>query len=128
MKRMHPNIIYHLVPIYVYKKSINRLKNYNCKGFENSNFIHSTWDLKELKRIADLIFTKSVKYPQRPEVVGKFYEKPPVKFILLKIDRREVKARMGFVKPSYYHIYGSIPMKAYKIINVKRDAKGRFHF
>lgn len=123
-----PNIIYHLVPEYVYNKSINRLGNYNCKGFENSKFIHSTWDLKELKIIADLIFTKAVKYPQRPEVVGKFYERPSVKFMLLKVNREKVKARMGFVKPSYCHIYGSIPKNAYKIIPVRRDKKGRFYF
>lgn len=126
MKR--PNIIYHLVPEYVYNKSINRFGNYNCKGFENSKFIHSTWDLEELKRIANLIFTKAVKYPQRPEVVGKFYEKPSVKFILLAINKKKVKSRMGFVKPSYYHIYGSIPKESYKIKNVIRDKKGRFSF
>jgi len=128
MKRGHPKMIYHLVPKYIYDKSINRLGNYNCKGFENSNFIHSTWDLKELKRIADLIFTKAVKYPERPEVVGKFYEKPEIEFILLAIDRTKVKAKMGFVKPSYYHIYGSIPRNAYKIRKVKRDKKGKFYF
>jgi len=125
MKR-HPNIIYHLVPEYIYKKSINRLGNYNCKGFENSNFIHTTRDLKKLKRIANIIFTKAVKFPERPEIVGKFYEKPSVKFILLKIDRKKIKAKMGFVKPSCYHIYGSIPKDAYKILPIKRDQKGRF--
>ena len=121
-----PSIIYHLVPEYIYDQSINKLDNYNCKGFENSNFIHSTWDLKELKRIADLIFTKAVKYPEGPEVVGKFYEKPSVKFILLAINRKKVKAKMGFVKPSYYHIYGSIPRKAYKILSVRRNKNGEF--
>jgi hypothetical protein len=128
MKKGNPLIIYHLVPKYIYNKSINRLGNYNCRGFENSNFIHSTWDLKELKRIADLIFTKAIKYPERPEVVGKFYEKPSVEFILLKIDRKKIKIKMGFVKPSYYHIYGSIPKQAYTIKKVRRDEKGRFHF
>lgn len=128
MKKENPKLIYHLVPKYIYEKSINRLGNYNCKGFENSNFIHSTWDLKELKRIADLIFTKAVKYPQRPEVVGKFYEEPKIEFILLKIDRTKVKSKMGFVKPSYYHVYGSIPRNAYKIQEVRRDKKGKFYF
>jgi len=126
----HPDIIYHLVPEYIYKRSINRLGNYNCAKvkFEKSNFIHTTWDLKELKRIADLVFTKSIKYPQKPSAVGKFYEKPPVKFILLAINRKKVESRMGFVKPSYYHIYCSIPRDAYNIIKVKRDKEGRFLF
>lgn len=123
---MKPIILYHLVPEYVYNKSINKLENYNCKGFENSNFIHSTTDLKELTRIANLIFTKAVKFPERPEIVGKYYEKPSTKFLLLKIIKQKVKAKIGFVKPSYYHIYGSIPKGAYKILKVKRDKLGRF--
>ncbi len=120
-------ILYHLVPEYVYNKSVNKLGNYNCRGFENSNFIHSTTDLKELTRIVNLIFTRAVAYPERPEVVGKYYESPKVKFLLLKIDKSKVKARIGFVKPSYYHIYGSIPRKAYQILKVRRDKKGRFN-
>lgn len=45
-----PRYIYHLTPEYVYKKSINRLGNYDCSDFEDSNYIHSTSDLKELKK------------------------------------------------------------------------------
>jgi len=81
-----------------------------------------------LKRVADLLFTKTVRLPERPEVVGKFYEKPSVEFLLLVIDKRKVRARMYFVKGKYYHIYGSIPKEAYKIKKVKRDKKGRFYF
>ena len=69
-----------------------------------------------------------MKYPQKPSAVGKFYEKPPVRFILLAINRKNVKARMGFVNPSYYHIYGSIPRDSYKIRKVKRDKKVGFFF
>jgi hypothetical protein len=126
MKRESPRIIYHLTPRHVYGRSINRLGNYNCKGFENSNFIHSTCDLKELKRIADLLFTKAVRHHERPENVGRFYEEPSVKFLLLKIDRKKIRARMGFVKPGYYHIHGSLPRESYELLEVKRDSKGRF--
>jgi len=128
MRKSYPRVIYHLVPQYIFDKSINRQGNYNCKGFENSNFIHSTSDLKDLKRIADLIFTKSVKYPQRPEVVGKFYERPSIKFILLIIDRTKVRAKISFVKPCYFHIHGSIHRGAYKIRTVERGTKGKFYF
>lgn len=38
------------------------------------------------------------------------------------------KAKMGFVKSSYYHIYSSIPKIAYKIRKVRRDKKGKFYF
>ncbi len=120
--------MYHLVPKYIYEKSINRLGNYNCSGFEDSNYIHSTTDLEELKKIADLIFTKARNYPKRPEVVGKYYEKPSTKFLLLKINTNKVNARIGFIKPSYYHIYGALPKNSYKILPVKRDKKGRFTF
>jgi hypothetical protein len=114
---MKTTYLYHLVPEYVYKKSINRLGNYNCQGFENSDYIHTTTNLPELTRIANTIFIKGCKY----------CENPSVKFLLLKIDKNKVKTRMGFVKPSYYHIYGSIPKEAYKTSEVKRDKEGRFN-
>jgi uncharacterized protein (DUF952 family) len=110
------NQLYHLVPEHIYKKSINKIGNYNCKGFENANYIHTTTNLEDLTEIANTIFA-----------AGKFHEKPSVKFLLLKIDRSKVKTKMGFVKPSFYHIYGSIPKEAYKILNVRRDKKGRFN-
>jgi hypothetical protein len=125
MKKDLPLNIYHLVPIHVYEKSINRKGNYNCRGFENSNFIHTTSNLKELKKVADILFTKSIK-PNNTKLAGKFYEPPTVKFLLLKINPKKVTARIGFVKPCYYHIYGSIQKKAYTVKNIKRDKQGRF--
>ena len=118
-------ILYHLVPEYIYKKSINKLGNYNCKGFEDSNFIHTTVGLKEMKRIGDLLYTNTMK-SERPDASGRFYEKPSVKFVLLTINKLKVKARMGLVKGKFYHIYGSLPRNSYNVKKVKRDKKGRF--
>jgi len=120
--------IYHLVPKYIYDKSITRLGNYNCKGFENSNFIHTTAGLKEMKRVGDLIFTKAIKNSENSKSNGKFYEKPSVEFLILVIDKSKVKSKMSLIKQKYYHIYGSIPKESYKIRKVKRDKQGKFYF
>ena len=121
---MKNQYIYHLVPKYIYEKSINRLGNYNCRGFENSNYIHSTLDLKKLKEIADIIFTKT----QNHKDSGKFFEPPKIKFLMLKIKKDKIRARMTSDNDICYHIYGSIPKDAYKIKKVRRDKKGRFIF
>ena len=122
---MKNKTIYHLVPKRIYEKSINRLGNYNCKGFENSNYIHTTVGLKEMKRVGDLLFTKTINKSENPKA-GIFYKDPKVEFVLLIIDRRKVSAKMGFVKSKFYHIYGSIPKEAFKVKSIKRDRRGKF--
>jgi uncharacterized protein (DUF952 family) len=119
------NTIYHLVPEYIYKKSISSLGDYNCKGFEGSNFIHTTISINELKRVGDLLFTKTISKKENPKA-GKVYEKPSVEFVLLIIDRSKIKARMKFVKDKFFHIYGSLPKDSYRIKKVRRDREGRF--
>jgi len=115
---MKETVAYHIVPEYIYKKSINKLGNYDCRGFEDSKFIHTTLDLKELKKVADILFSKN----------GKYYEPHSAVFLLLKINLKKVKTRKGFVKPCYCHIYGSIPKSAYSISKLRRNNKGEFIF
>jgi hypothetical protein len=123
-------IAYHIVPKYVYEKSINRLGNYNCSGFENSKFMHATSELKELKKVADLLFTRTAGKDEilnkRNEFSGMFYEKPDVEFLLLRIEIKKVKSRIGFIPPAFCHFYNSIPKNAFKVVKVKRDKSGRF--
>lgn len=122
---MKNKTIYHLVPRKIYENSINRLGNYNCSGFEKSKYMHTTVGLKEMKRVGDLLFTKTMNKSENPKA-GIFYKDPKVEFVLLTIDRSKVSARMGFVKSKFYHIYGSIPKQAFKVKSIKRDKKGRF--
>ncbi len=108
--------VYHLVPGYIYNKSVSKSGDYNCSGFENSNFIHTTTNLKQLKNIAATLFAEA----------GKFPEPPSTEFLLLIIDMKKVKTKIKFVNTNYCHIYGSISKNAYKVKKVKRNQKGRF--